>query len=79
MIIYEVIKINKGLCDVFAANGLRVEDAQWVELYDEYNHLRTQGEKTSYIVCYLSEKYRVSERKVYDVVKKFGQELRWGN
>ena len=30
-----------------------------------------QGEKVSYVVAVLSEKYSVSERKVYALVKRF--------
>ena len=31
------------------------------------------GEKVTYIVTVLSERYHVSERKVYSLVKRFGQ------
>ena len=36
------------------------------------------GEKVTYIVTVLSERYHVSERKVYSLVKRFGQHCTLG-
>lgn len=36
------------------------------------------GEKVTYIVTVLSERYHVSERKVYSLVKRFGQNCKVG-
>ena len=45
--------------------GIRLEDEEFVDLYGDYTTLLEQGEKVSYIVAVLSDKYSVSERKVY--------------
>ena len=42
-------------------------------LYTEYEVMKKQGEKTTYAVAFLANKYSVSERKVYDVIKRFGK------
>ena len=47
------------------------QDVQYIELYNEYNKLQTNGEKVSYIVATLSLRYGISERKVYDLIKRF--------
>lgn len=44
--------------------GIRPDDVQ-------YNKLQTNGEKVSYIVATLSLRYGISERKVYDLIKRF--------
>ena len=51
--------------------GIRPDDVQYIELYNEYNKLQTNGEKVSYIVATLSLRYGISERKVYDLIKRF--------
>lgn len=51
--------------------GIRPDDVQYIELYNEYNKLQTNGEKVSYIVATLSLRYGISERKVYDLTKRF--------
>lgn len=48
--------------------GIRPDDVQYIELYNEYNKLQTNGEKVSYIVATLSLRYGISERKVYDLI-----------
>jgi|GEM_PF-341424 len=47
--------------------GIRPDDVQYIELYNEYNKLQINGEKVSYIVATLSLRYGISERKVYDL------------
>ena len=42
-----------------------------VDLYTDYTILLRRGEKVSYIVAVLSDKYAVSERKVYRLIKHF--------
>lgn len=51
--------------------GIRPDDVQYIELYNEYNKLHTNGEKVSYIVATLSLRYGISERKVYDLIGRF--------
>ena len=51
--------------------GIRPDDVQYIELYNEYNKLQTNGEKVSYIVATLALRYGISERKVYDLIKRF--------
>ena len=51
--------------------GIRPDDVQYIELYNEYNKLQTNGEKVSYIVATLSLRYGISERKVYDLIMRF--------
>lgn len=47
-----------------------MEDVQYIELYNDYNRLSDEGEKVSYIVAVLAERYNVCERKVYTLIKR---------
>lgn len=51
-------------------SGNRMEDVQYIELYNDYNRLLDEGEKVSYIVAVLAERYNVCERKVYTLIKR---------
>ncbi|WP_298551695.1 hypothetical protein [uncultured Parabacteroides sp.] len=42
-------------------------------LYKEYTRMKKEGHKTTYIVVCLAEKYRISERKVYTLLKRLSQ------
>ena len=71
MKIIEVLKFNRELIKRLKIAGIRLEDEEFVDLYTDYTNLLKRGEKVSYIVARLSEKYAVSERKVYTLIKRF--------
>ena len=70
MKIIEVLKFNRELIKRLKIAGIRLEDEEFVDLYTDYTTLLGHGEKVSYIVARLSEKYAVSERKVYMLIKR---------
>ena len=71
MKIIEVLKFNRELINKLKIAGIRLEDEEFVDLYTDYTMLLEHGEKVSYIVARLSDKYAVSERKVYMLIKRF--------
>lgn len=71
MKIIEVLKFNRELIKKLKIAGIRLEDEEFVDLYTDYTMLLEHGEKVSYIVARLSDKYTVSERKVYMLIKRF--------
>lgn len=71
MKVIEILNLNKELLKKFQTAGIRMDDVQYIDLFNEYLALVTRGEKVSYIVATLAEKYSVSERKVYDLIKRF--------
>ena len=71
MKIIEVLKFNRELIKKLKTAGIRLEDEAYVDLYTDYMALIEHGEKVSYIVAHLSDKYAVSERKVYDLIRRF--------
>ena len=74
MKVIEILNFNRELLKRLQASGIRLEDARYIDLYSDYTRLLDQGEKVSYVVAVLSEKYSVSERKVYALVKRFQKE-----
>ena len=71
MKIYEVLNFHRELLRRLYNSGVRLEDACYVDLYADYSRRLAAGEKVSYIVVVLSEKYAISERKVYSLIKRF--------
>lgn len=71
MTIIEVLKFNRELLKRLKTAGIRLEDEAYIDLYTDYSTMIAHGEKVSYIVAHLSDKYDVSERKVYNLIKRF--------
>lgn len=71
MTYYEIIKLDKESIDRLISAGFRLEDCQYVALYEDYKRMHDDGNKKTYIVSVLHERYQVCERKVYDLIKQF--------
>lgn len=71
MKVFELINFNRELLKKLQDAGIRLDDARYIDLYSDYVDMYQQGEKVSYIVATLSEKYAVSERTVYGLLKRF--------
>lgn len=71
MKVIEILNFNRELLKKLQAAGIRLDDTRYIDLYADYIYLLHQGEKVSYIVAVLADKYSISERKVYILIKRF--------
>jgi len=71
MKVIEILKLNRELLKFCRDAGIRLDDVRYIDLFNDYNRLLADGEKASYIVAALAEKYGVCERKVYDLIRRF--------
>lgn len=69
MKIYELLEYNGELLKRLCKAGIKTSDYKYMDLFADYNRLKQDGEKTTYAVALLSEKYGMSERKVYSVIR----------
>ena len=74
MTVFEILKFNRELIKRLCRIGFKPEDCRYIDLYDEYERMKRSGDKVTYIVLHLSDKYGVCERKVYDIIKRFGSD-----
>jgi Mor family transcriptional regulator len=71
MTVFEILNFNRELLKRLSLIGFKLEDCRYIDLYSEYEQMHRAGDKVTYIVTYLSCKYKVSERKVYSIIKRF--------
>ncbi len=57
---------------------IRLEDARFVPLFEDYTVMVGTGEKVTYVVATLAEKYCISQRKVYQIIKRMGKDCTEG-
>lgn len=70
MKVIEILKLNRELLNVCRDVGIKPDDVRYIGLYNDYSRLLGNGEKVSYIVAVLAERYGISERKVYMLIKR---------
>lgn len=75
MKLYELLDFNKELLKRLCSAGIKPEDYKYADLFADYERLNREGEKKTYIVAMLADKYSISERKVYSVINHLSQEL----
>ena len=75
MKVAEILIFGKEMLETLHRNGSHISDYEYISLYQDYLRMKAEGEKMSYIVAVLKEKYHVCERKIYKVVKMMGREL----
>lgn len=78
MTIFEILKFNRELLERLRNIGVRLEDTSYIDLFGEFNDMVLAGEKVSYAVAVLAEKYGISERKVYNLVRHFRKDCNPG-
>ena len=71
MTLFEAVFFYRETLNRLVSAGFRPEDCKYLDLYAEYVEMRRGGDKTTWAVAVLSEKYAVSERKVYNIIKHF--------
>lgn len=71
MTIFEILKFNRELLNRLRKAGIRLEDADYIDLFVDFNNMVSAGDKVSYAVAILADRYGISERKVYSLVKHF--------
>lgn len=71
MTIFEVLKFNRELLHRLRNSGIRLEDADYIDLFVDFNKMISEGDKVSYAVACLASNYHISERKVYSLIKRF--------
>ncbi len=76
MKVYEALKLCGGVIEKLEEAGVKPSDHKYVRLFEDYQNARKRGEKVSYIVSILAERYNVSERNVYDIVKRLGSDCK---
>ena len=78
MTIYEILSFHRELLRRLCNVGIKPSDYRFVALYEDYMRMKREGDKTTYIVAILAERYAVCERKVYDIIRRMSAECMGG-
>lgn len=69
--VYDLIKANADVLKKLTTAGASIEDYKNIALYEEFVRLRADGLKTSYITLHLCDRYELSERSVWRIIRRF--------
>lgn len=69
MKVAEILRLGCEMLRVLHKTGIKTDDYRWLQLYADYQTMKREGEKTTYVVAILAERYAVCERKVYKIIR----------
>lgn len=70
MTVFEILYFNKDLLNHLTLLGIKFSYYKYVSIYIEYDKMRKQGDKVTYIISTLATKYGISERGLYKIIKR---------
>lgn len=73
---YEFIKSVASVLAILAENNINVADYRYVQLFEDYQRLKSEGHKYDYIVYYLSNQYECGETTVWRIVKRLQESVK---
>jgi hypothetical protein len=76
MKIIELVLFSKELLSKIKNAGVRLDDYAYIDMYNDFMRMQGSGEKTTYIVAVLAEKYNISERKIYYLIKRLNSDCK---
>jgi hypothetical protein len=71
---YEILKMNASLLQLLSKNGVSVNDVNYLDVFDEFMEMKKQGLKVRYIALTLADKYGMTDRSIFKIVKRMSQE-----
>ena len=74
MKVVELLKIGRNLFEALHRSCSKVSDIRFIEMYEEYDAMLKDRHKMSYIAAFLSEKYDISERQFFYIIKRLSQD-----
>lgn len=63
MTLFEALKFNRKPLELLISLGGKQDDLRFIDLYTEYEVMKNRGEKTTYAVAFLANKYSVSDAR----------------
>lgn len=76
MTVYDLIKVYEGPMNVLNEANVNLTDVRYIDLYQEFLRMKSEGHKLTYIVAFLMDEYSVGQATVYRVIDKFGKPVK---
>lgn len=73
MTLYELIRANETQLRLLGDAVPKLHLIAYLDLFKEFMQLKNEGYKVSYLAAVLAEKYSITERNFYKIIKKFNE------
>lgn len=70
---YELLTMNRSMVEVLLANHTNIQDVRNLQIYEQFEEMKKQGHKVSYITVFLADKHAMTERGIYKIIKRLNR------
>ena len=75
MTVYEFICTHESALKQIVNMSVKPSDVRYIEMYKDYERMKAEGHKTTYIIQYLSDEYEADARTIYRVIGRFSKNI----
>lgn len=72
---YELLTMNRSMVEVLLANHININDVQNLQIFEQFMEMKQQGHKVSYITVFLADKYGMTDRGIYNIIKRLSRQV----
>lgn len=72
---FELIKTNETILKAMLRYKIGILEVNNLMIYEEYKARKVRKEKIGYIMCSLKDKYNITERSIYGIVKRMEKKI----
>ena len=78
MTTYQLLRANESLLRIIADNKINITDVANLEIFTQFMKMKEEGHKVGYITIYLADKYGMTDRAIYKIIKRLNREVEIG-
>ncbi|MCM1221982.1 MAG: hypothetical protein NC548_46670 [Lachnospiraceae bacterium] len=67
--------MNRSMVEVLLANHININDVQNLQIFEQFMEMKQQGHKVSYITVFLADKYGMTDRGIYKIIKRLSRQV----
>lgn len=75
MTTYELLKTNENMLRLIVENRIAISDVTHLQIYAQYKKMKEEGHKVGYITIHLADKYGMTDRGIYKVIKRLSKKV----
>ena len=72
----EFLKAFSSACKIMTENAINAAAVKYLQLFADYERMRSEGQKYSFIVYYLAQQYEVNESTIFRIVKRLKEPIK---
>lgn len=72
---YELLKVNESLLKAMDGASLAIGDIKYVNMVYDFEQMTARGDKKTYIIQSLADKYNIAERTMYRILERLMQDI----